>query len=227
MNHLVSWFAGIDLGDKTHRVHLTDADGKSGGSATFSHGGMGVAQLLSWLVKRAGGAPEAIGVAMEAPHGAVVEGLLDRGFVVCAINPKQANRARDLYALSGAKDDLRDAQVLAALLRAAPHLFRHLQPKHPVLLRLRDRSRLRSDLVKRRTQLSQKIRSQLLRYCPEMWEVAEDLSGLWGALFITLWERAPTVGQGVHGRSGRASDGSRADTRRGRGPRQGIHRFRC
>ena len=60
---------------------------------------------------------------------------------------------------------------------------------------LRDRSRLRSDLVKRRTQLSQKIRSQLLRYFPEMWEVAEDLLGLWGALFLTLWERAPTPAQ--------------------------------
>ena len=192
MKHLVSWFAGIDLGDKMHQVHLTDADGKACGSATFPHGGKGVAQLLSWLVKRAGGAPEAIGVAMEAPHGAVVEGLLDRGFVVCAINPKQANRARDLYVLSGAKDDRRDAQVLAAVLRGAPHLFRYLQPKHPVLLRLRDRSRLRSDLVKRRTQLSQKIRSQLLRYFPEMWEVAEDLSGLWGTFFLTLWERAPT-----------------------------------
>ena len=46
--------------------------------------------------------------------------------------------------------------------------------------------------MKRRTQLTQKIRAQLLRYFPAMWELAGELSGLWGALFLTLWERAPT-----------------------------------
>ena len=51
-----------------------------------------------------------------------------------------------------------------------PRIFRHLQPKHPVLVLLRDRSRLRADLVKRRTQLSQKM--QLLRYFPAMWQLA-------------------------------------------------------
>ena len=81
------------------------------------------------------------------------------------------------------------------VLRTVPRVFRHLQPKHPVLVRLRDRSRLRADLVKRRTQLSQKVRAQLLRYFPAMWELAGDLSWLWGALFLTLWERAPTPEQ--------------------------------
>ena len=78
------------------------------------------------------------------------------------------------------------------VLRGVPRVFRHRQPKHPVLVRLRDRSRLRADLVKRRTQLSQKVRAQLLRSFPAMWELAEDLSGLWGALFLTPWQRAPT-----------------------------------
>ena len=49
--------------------------------------------------------------------------------------------------------------------------------------------------MKRRTQLSQKIRAQLLRYFPAMWELAGALSGLWGALFLTLWERPPTPEQ--------------------------------
>ena len=114
------------------------------------------------------------------------------GFSVFAINPKQADRARELFVLSGATDDPRDAEGLSVVLRTVPRVFPHLQPKHPVLVRLRDRSRLRADLVKRRTQLSQKIRSQLLRYFPGMWELAGGLSGLWGALFLTLWERAPT-----------------------------------
>lgn len=192
MRHLFSWYVGIDLGDRKHRVYLADGEGKGVDSATFSHGGKGVTRLISWLLARCGGCPEEVSVAVETPHGAVVDGLLERGFLVYAINPKQAERSRDLFSPSGAKDDPRDAGVLAEVLRMAPQVFRHLEPKHPVVLRLRDGSRLRSDLVRRRTQLSQKIRSQLLRYFPEMWELAGSLTGLWGALFITLWERAPT-----------------------------------
>ena len=195
MSHHVSWFAGIDLGDHQHRVHLTDAAGTFGGAATFSHGGSGIARLLSWLVEQTGADPGSIGVAVEVPHGAVVDGLLDRGFQTFAINPKQADRARELLTLSGAKDDPRDAEGLSVTLRLVPGIFRHLQPKHPVLVRLRDRSRFRADLVKRRTQLSQKIRAELLRYFPAMWALAGSLSGLWGALFLTLWERAPTPEQ--------------------------------
>ena len=192
MSHHVSWFAGIDLGDHKHHVHLTDAAGAVLGRTSFSHGGRGIAQLLSWLVDKAGADPGSIGVALEVPHGAVVDGLLDRGFATFAVNPKQADRGRELLVLSGAKDDPRDAEGLAVMLRLVPQVFRHLQPKHPVLVRLRDRSRLRADLVKQRTRLSQKIRAQLLRYFPAMWALAGSLSGLWGALFLTLWERAPT-----------------------------------
>ena len=192
MSHHVSWFAGIDLGDHKHHVHLTDAAGAFGGAAAFSHGGRGIAHLLSWLVDQTGADPGSIGVALEVPHGAVVDGLLERGFATFAVNPKQADRGRQLLVLSGAKDDPRDAEGLALLLRLVPRVFRHLQPKHPVLVRLRDRSRLRADLVKQRTRLSQKIRAHLLRSFPALWELAGSLSGLWGGLFLTLWERAPT-----------------------------------
>ena len=123
MSHHVSWFAGIDLGDRKHHVHLTDASGTFGGAATFSHGGRGIARLLSWLVAQTGADPGSIGVALEVPHGAVVDGLLDRGFLVFAINPKQADRARELLVLSGAKDDPRDAEGLSVVLRTVPRSF--------------------------------------------------------------------------------------------------------
>ena len=61
MSHHVSWFAGIDLGDRKHHVHLTDAAGTFCGAATFSHGGRGIARLLSWLVEQTGADPGSIG----------------------------------------------------------------------------------------------------------------------------------------------------------------------
>ena len=58
-----------------------------------------------------------IKVAIEVPHGAIVETLLDNLFTVYAINPKQLDRFRDRYSPSGAKDDRRDAFVMADSLR--------------------------------------------------------------------------------------------------------------
>ena len=51
-------------------------------------------------------------MAIETPHGPVVEMLLERGFAVFAINPKQIDRFRDRFTIAGAKDDSRDARVL-------------------------------------------------------------------------------------------------------------------
>ena len=38
---------------------------------------------------------------------------MDRGFAVYSINPKQLDRFRDRFSPAGAKDDSRDARVLA------------------------------------------------------------------------------------------------------------------
>jgi hypothetical protein len=45
----------------------------------------------------AGGVPAEVAVALETPRGAVVDGLLARGFHVYALNPKQLDRFRDRY----------------------------------------------------------------------------------------------------------------------------------
>jgi hypothetical protein len=50
----------------------------------------------------------------------VVETLIERGFHVNAINPKQLDRFRDRFSVSGVKDDSRDARALASALRTDP-----------------------------------------------------------------------------------------------------------
>ena len=39
--------------------------------------------------------------------------MIDRGFAAYTINPKQLDRLRDRFSVAGAKDDRRDAYVLA------------------------------------------------------------------------------------------------------------------
>ena len=50
--------------------------------------------------------PSQIYITIEVPHGPVVETLIERGFKVHVINPKQVDRFRDRFRLAGAKDDL-------------------------------------------------------------------------------------------------------------------------
>ena len=90
------WYAGVDWASDSHHVLLTDADGRSIAERAFKHSGEGLAEMAAWLIASSGGAAaSAIKVAIEVPHGPVVEMLLERGFAVHAINPKQMDRFRD------------------------------------------------------------------------------------------------------------------------------------
>ena len=79
---------------------LTDDDGRKIGEKIFKHGGEGLAEMATWMMATSGGvgAPQ-IHVAIEVPHGPVVETLIERGFKVHAINPKQMDRFRDRFTL--------------------------------------------------------------------------------------------------------------------------------
>src|SRR5205823_12786726 len=83
----------------------------------IEHSGSSLTELADWLRGHAGGAPERMAVGIEVPRGAVVETLMEQGFAVFSINPKQLDRFRDRYSPAGAKDDQRDALVLADGLR--------------------------------------------------------------------------------------------------------------
>jgi len=119
------WYAGVDWASKSHHVFLTDGNGRKTGEKIFRHSGEGLAEMAAWLLAASGaGSPSQISAAIEVPHGPVVEMLIERGFMVPAINPKQMDRFRDRFTLAGAKDDSRDAEVMASALRTDPRCFR-------------------------------------------------------------------------------------------------------
>jgi transposase len=182
------WFAGVDWGSEQHQVCLLDATGKVAGERAFAHDGAGLVAMCDWLVSLAGH-PSTVAVAIEVPHGPVVDVLLDRGFAVHAINPKQIDRLRDRFSMAGAKDDRRDARVAAAGLRTDPHLFRPLQVGDPGVIELREWSRLAEDLQQERVRLTNRIRQQLWRYYPQLLALSDDLTAEW---ILELWRLAPT-----------------------------------
>src|SRR5436190_2987490 len=184
----IHWFAGVDWGSAKHQVCLLDGAGKVMGEREFAHGGAGLAALCEWMVSMAGD-PGSIAVAIEVPHGPVVDALLDRGFAVYAINPKQLERLRDRVSLAGAKDDRRDARVAAGGLRTDPHLFRPIEAGDPAVIALREWSRLAEELQQERVRLGNRIRQQLWRYYPQLLAVSDDVKAEW---VLELWTLAPT-----------------------------------
>src|SRR3712207_1055360 len=182
------WFAGVDWGSERHQVCLLDAAGAVVGERAFAHDGAGLAALCDWLVSVAGH-PGAVAVAIEVPHGPVVDALLDRGFAVHAINPKQLERLRDRSSVAGAKDDRRDARVAAAGLRTDPHLFRRVAVGDLAVVELREWSRLAEELQRERVRLGHRVRQQLWRYYPQLLELADAVAAEW---VLALWSMAPT-----------------------------------
>ena len=143
---------------------------------TFRHGGAGLAEMAEWIAARSEGAAEDIPVAIEVPRGPVVESLMDRGFAVYSINPKQLDRFRDRFSPAGAKDDSRDARVLADALRTDLHCFRRIDPVDPAFVKLREWSRIAEELTRDRTRLANRVREQLWRYYPQILEAARTAS---------------------------------------------------
>ena len=114
---------------------------------------------------------------------------MDQGFAVYSINPKQLDRFRDRFSPAGAKDDGRDARVLADALRTDSHCFRRIDPLAPVVVELREWSRIAEELTRERTRLSNRVRDQLWRYYPQILEATENVAQPW---VLELWARAPT-----------------------------------
>ena len=190
MNDQKRWYAGVDWASESHTVWLADWGGQRLGERSFKHNGEGLAEMVSWLLKASGAAdPGQIDVAIEVPHGPVVETLIERSFAVWLLNPKQMDRFRDRYSIAGAKDDSRDAEVMASALRTDPHCFRRLAISDPIVVELREWSRIAQDLTSERTSLVNRLRQQLWRYFPAFLELNADLSAAW---LIELWQAVPT-----------------------------------
>ncbi len=186
MNEEPTVFVGVDWASVEHQVCLIGPDGPV--QRAFAHDADSLGAMMDWLAANAS-RPQDVAVAIEVPHGPVVEALMDRGFQVYAINPKQLDRFRDRFSPAGAKDDRRDALVLASSLRTDRHCFRLLEALEPVVVELREWSRMADELKEERNRLTNRIRQQLWRYYPQALDLGEDPGADW---FLDIWALAPS-----------------------------------
>ncbi len=118
----MDWYIGIDWGSRVHTVCVLDAAGKQRLAKEVEHNGDAVLAFVEQIRALAGDMSR-VSVAMESPHGTMLEALMDAGAAAYHINPKQLDRFRDRHSVAGAKDDDLDALVLANSLRTDGPLF--------------------------------------------------------------------------------------------------------
>src|SRR5260221_14230118 len=168
------------------------------GERAVAHGGPGIEELCDWLIARTHrrhtrgnwrGHRNDAGPRRRSLVGTRFLRLWDQSQAARSV-PRPLHRGRRQEpALAKAGDDRRDARVLADSLRTDRHAFRRLSNDEPVIVKLREWSRMTDDLQQERIRLASRMREQLWRYYPQMLELADDLAADW---FLDLWNQAPT-----------------------------------
>jgi transposase len=187
VNATYDLWVGIDWATEAHDVTVLESGGQVRARRQVQHSGAGIGAFVDWLLEL--GESGCIAVAIEVPRGALVEMIMERGIAVHAINPKQLDRFRDRHSVAGAKDDSLDSYVLADSLRTDFHLYRRIVLDDPLIIELREFSRMDEELKEELGRLSNRLREQIYRHFPQVLSLcpAADEPWLWD-----LIELAPT-----------------------------------
>jgi transposase len=187
----VKMFVGFDLGNDRHALCLVDEGGRILLERTVAND-HGVLDVLRELLHKHGVNTQEVYVAVEDMHCPLVDALVAQGFAVFTINPKQVDRFRDRVAVSGAKDDRRDARVLAQTLRTDGPLYRRIDvgDESTTALRVLEAAVDRMDDDFRRS--ANQLRALVLRCWPTFLALCPgaDEAWFWGFLELVIAEKA-------------------------------------
>jgi transposase len=183
---------GIDWGSESHQVCRIDGE-EEPKQRGFPHTGEGLSALVAFVVEGEID-PEQIAIAIEVNHGAVVEALLAAGLRVYSINPKLLDRLRDRFSMAGAKDDRRDAFVLASCVESDAQAFRRIEPGNEENTRLQAATRLREDLKSEQRANANRLWNALREYRPALLTLCPGADEPW--LWVLI-EKAPSPSEGA------------------------------
>jgi transposase len=190
-NSAMRLYVGVDWAKRKHDAELVIRGGEEDEVVRhfdFTHDDKGF-EKFHRMIAETGFAPDSVWVAIETPHGSIVASCLLHGYRVFVLNPKQLDRFRDRYFLSGAKDDRRDAHALASALRTDPKAFREAKPTSESHRVLEQVLKLHNDLVQQRTKLLNQLGELLHEYFPQFEAACGDLDASW---VLELWEEIST-----------------------------------
>lgn len=180
-------FLGIDWGHRVLGVCLLDSQGKVLWRRLVSNRQAALDELITSV--RGIAPPERVLVAIETPHGLVVDQLLEAGFSVVALPANILRGWRSRHGPAKGKDDLADAYMLADGLRTDHHRFHPLRPDSEATQVIRCLSGMRRTLVSKRLSARNELEALLRVQLPGVIGLFHDLTSPTSLAFL---ERFPT-----------------------------------
>ena len=157
---------GIDWSEKKHDVMVLDQKGIQQEYIQIKHSVKGFEAIES-LRQKLGVEHDEIGVGLETAHNVLVDYLWGKGYKhVYVIPPNIINAGRGRYGQGGAKDDKRDAYIIADMLRTDRHRFYPWTPGSELLQQMRAASCATRYWTKDAVSIANRLRHCLLRYHP-------------------------------------------------------------
>jgi transposase len=186
---------GLDWADQKHDLWIHPADGSKAQHLQLEHTPEALHEWVAQLRKRYDNRPVAI--AVETSRGPVVSALLAYDFIVIfPVNPKALKDYRAAFAVSGAKDDRTDAQLLEEFLRLHRDRLRALAPDTELTRKLGGLVENRRRLVDERTRLINQLHSTLKTYYPQAETLLKDqFNTPMAAEFLARWPDLPSLQQ--------------------------------
>ena len=156
---------GIDWASDHHDVALIEPDGTKLARQRISDDAAGLGELTA-LFAAHGAGPGTVKIAIETERGLLVASLRAAGYEIYAISPKAVDRYRDRHQLAKGKPGTGDAMVLAHILRTDGHLHRPLPAGSPGGRAIEVLARAHQDMVWRRQEDVNRLRTVLAGYYP-------------------------------------------------------------
>jgi transposase len=178
---------GLDWADQKHDLWIRPADGSKAEHSQLEQTPEALHEWVAKIRQRFGARPVAIGI--ETSRGPVISAFMAYDFIVLfPINPKALKDYRAAFAVSGAKADRTDAQLLEEFVRLHGEKLQALEPDTQLTRQLAGLVQNRRRLVDERTRLVNQLHALLKTYYP----TAETLLGGQMTLplaadFLTRW----------------------------------------
>lgn len=182
----IAVWVGVDWADEEHVYALQRA-----GSARIETGVVKQRpeDLCEWINGlRERGEGGWVAVAVEQSRGALIYALMDYEFVlIYPVHPKALAKYREAIYPSGAKDDVRDADLILDYVLKHRDRMRLWRPESPEVRCLRMLSEERRKLVDLRTEMTNRLTANLKNYFPQALAWAGPLKEALACDFLERW----------------------------------------
>jgi transposase len=191
-----SVYVGIDWANSKHDVCIQQANSDAREFDVIQHRAEEIDTWVKGLHSRYDGT---IAVAVELSKGPIVSALQKYDFIdIFPINPSTLAKYREAFQPSKAKDDPTDAELAVDMLLRHSEHFKLLKPQSAEMRALATMVEQRRRLVDERIRITNRLRSALKQYYPQVLEWFDHIDTPLFCEFVKHW---PTLTQAKRARA--------------------------